>query len=154
LARGTSRRTEMAIRAAMGATRGRVVWQLLSESLLLALAGGILGLLLARAGVIALSSLAAQSVPRLGEVRLAAGLFFFALGLSVLSGVLFGIAPALHIARSDLNPALREGGRGGTTGRSGRRIRSVLVVSEVALAVMILVGAGLLIRSFVRLRSA
>jgi putative ABC transport system permease protein len=154
LARGAARRTEMAVRTAMGATRERVVWQLLAESLLLALAGGTLGLLLARLGVVALGRLAAESVPRLGEVRLDARLFLFALGVSVLSGVLFGIAPALHMARGDLNPALREGGRSGTTGRAGRRIRSVLVVAEVGLAVMILIGAGLLIRSFVRLRSA
>src|SRR5262249_51234592 len=154
LARGASRRTEMAVRAAMGATRDRVIRQLLAESLLLALAGGALGLLLARVGVAALASLAAHSVPRMGEVRLDPVLFLFALGVSLLSGILFGLAPALHLTRSDLNPALREGGRGGTTGRAGRRIRSVLVISEVALAVMILIGAGLLIRSFVRLRSA
>jgi len=154
LARGTSRRTEMAIRAAMGATRERVIWQLLSESLLLALAGGALGLLLSRVGVSALGTLAAQSVPRIGEVRLNATVLFFALGISILSGIVFGLAPALHLARTDLTPALREGGRGGTTGRAGRRIRSGLVLAEVALAVMILIGAGLLIRSFVRLRWA
>jgi len=154
LARGASRRREIAVRAAMGATRGRVIAQLLSESLLLALAGGLLGLALARVGVAALARLAAQSVPRMGEARVDVRLFLFALGASMLCGILFGIAPALHLARTDLNPALREGGRSGTTGRTGRRIRSVLVIAEVALAVMILIGAGLLIRSFVRLRSA
>ncbi len=154
LARSASRRTEMAVRTALGATRNRVFQQLLVESLILALAAGALGVVLARLGLSALGSLAAHSVPRMGDVRVDVRLFLFALGVSVVSGVLFGLAPALHLAHTDLSPALREGGRGGTTGRAGRRIRSGLVVTEVALAVMILIGAGLLIRSFVRLRSA
>ena len=154
LARGATRRKEIAIRTALGAGRGRVAAQLLSESLLLALTGGSLGLLLARGVVALVARLGPASIPRLAEARIDARLFLFALAVSVATGILFGIAPALQGSGADLNTALREGGRGGTTSRSGRRVRSVLVVVEVALAVVVLIGAGLLIRSFVRLRSA
>ena len=154
LARGAARQKEIAIRTALGAGRGRVVAQLLSESVLLALAGGALGVALARGVVALVSRLGPASIPRLAEARIDARLFLFALGVSLATGILFGIAPAIQISGANLNAALTEVGRGGTTGRSGRMMRSALVVAEVALAVVVLIGAGLLMRSFVRLRSA
>jgi putative ABC transport system permease protein len=154
LARGATRRKEIAIRTALGAGRGRIVTQLLAESMLLALAGGALGMVLAQ-GVVALAArLGPASIPRLAEARIDARLFLFALGVSVATGILFGIAPAMQVSGGNLNAALREVGRGGTTGYSGRMARNGLVIAEVALAVVVLIGAGLLIRSFVRLRSA
>jgi putative ABC transport system permease protein len=155
LARGHTRRREIAIRLALGATRGRIVLQLLSESLLLALAGGALGLLLAWTGVALLARLGAgpAGIPRLAEARLDGRLFLFALGVSAATGVLFGLAPAVQGSGAQLNATLIEGGRGRTTARSGRLLRQGLVVSEVALAVLVLIGATLLIRSFARLRA-
>jgi putative ABC transport system permease protein len=153
LARGAGRRREIAIRMAMGATRGRVARQLLAESLLLALAGGAQGLLLAWGGVAILARIGHTGIPRLGEARLDWRLFLFALGASVATGILFGLAPAILASGSTLNTALVEEGRGRTTARSGRLLRHALVVSEVALAVLVLIGATLLIRSFARLRA-
>jgi putative ABC transport system permease protein len=153
LARGATRRKEIAIRSALGASRGRILVQLLSESMLLALAGGAFGVVLARAGVAILARLGSESIPRLAEARLDGRLFLFALGVSAVTGVLFGMAPAIQVTSANLNAALIEGGRGGTTGRRGRAMRSTLVVLEVTLSVVVLIGAGLLIRSFVRLRS-
>jgi putative ABC transport system permease protein len=153
LARGAARRKELALRAALGAGRARIVLQLLSESMLLAFGGGLLGLLLASAIVKLLAHIGPSSVPRLAEASIDLRLFAFALGLSLLTGILFGAAPALQGASASLSAALNEGGRGGTAGRSGRRLRNILVVTEIALAVVVLTGAGLLIRSFVRLRS-
>jgi putative ABC transport system permease protein len=153
LARGATRRKEIAIRTALGAGRGRIVAQLLSESLLLALAGGTLGLALARGAVALVARLGPASIPRLAEAGVDARLFLFALGVSVATGIVFGMAPIVQSSGADLNAALTEVGRGSTTGRSGRMVRNVLVVVEVALAVVVLIGAGLLIRSFVRLRS-
>ena len=154
LARGATRRKEIAIRFALGAGRGRIVAQLLSESMLLALAGGTLGMALARGVVALVARLGPASIPRLAEASVDARLFLFALGVSLATGILFGIAPAMQSSGADLNAALTEVGRGGTTGRSGRLVRNALVVAEVSLAVVVLIGAGLLIRSFVRLRSA
>ena len=154
LARGAARRKEIAIRTALGAGRSRIVVQLLSESVLLALAGGALGLALARGVVALVARLGPASIPRLAEARIDARLFLFALGVSVATGILFGIAPAIACTGGNLNATLRESGRGGTVGRSGRMVRNALVVAEVALAVLVLIGAGLLMRSFVRLRSA
>ena len=131
-----------------------IVAQLLSESVLLALAGGALGVALARGVVALVARLGPASIPRLAEASIDARLFLFALGVSVATGILFGIAPAIQVSGANLNAALTEGGRGGTTGRSGRMVRNALVVAEVALAVVVLIGAGLLMRSFVRLRSA
>src|ERR1017187_758980 len=153
LARGASRRKEIAIRNALGASRGRILLQLLSESMLLALAGGAFGLVLARVGIAILARLGSGSIPRLAEARLDVRLFLFALGVSVVTGVLFGMAPAIQVSGANLNASLRETGRGGTTGRRGRAMRSTLVVLEVTLSVVVLIGAGLLIRSFVRFRS-
>ncbi|HLK68491.1 MAG TPA: ABC transporter permease [Bryobacteraceae bacterium] len=153
LARGATRRKEMAVRTALGASRSRIITQLLSESMLLALAGGVLGLLLARGGLALLARLGSDSIPLLSGARVDVRLFLFALAASVVTGVLSGIAPAIHLSSTNLNAVLREGGRGGTTGRRGRAMRSFLVVLEVTLSVVVLIGAGLLIRSFVRLRA-
>ncbi len=153
LARSAGRHREIAVRRALGAWRGRIVRQLLTESLLIAFAGGLLGLLFALWGVKLLSAFVPENVPRFGETSLDLRVLGFTLAASVLTGLLFGIAPALHSSRFDLNEALKEGGRGGTDGRSRTRVRSLLIVSEVALSLVLLVGAGLLIKSFVKLRN-
>src|ERR1035437_743427 len=153
LARGATRRKEFALRAALGAGRGRIVTQLLSESMLLSLGGGLLGLLLATAAVKLLAYAGPASGPRLAQAGIDFRLFAIALAISILTGILFGIAPALKNSGTSLSSALSEGGRGGTAGRSGRAMRNALVVSEMALAVIVLIAAGLLMRSFVRLRS-
>jgi putative ABC transport system permease protein len=154
LVRGSARRKEIALRIALGAPRRRVVTQLLSESLLLAVAGGFLGLLLGAASVAVVAHAGPADVPRLAEASFNARLFLFTLAVSVVSGALFGMAPAWHGSRGDVNTALNEGGRSGTSGRASRRARQALVVFEIALAVVVLIGAGLLMRSFVRLRAA
>jgi len=124
---------------------------LLTESLLLALAGGLLGLLLAYWGVGALRLLVPAKTPRIDEVRLDPVVLAFTLGVSVLTGLFFGLAPAWHIARTDLRESLNKVGRGTSASGASRRLRAALVVSELGLAVLLLVGAGLLIRSFSRL---
>jgi putative ABC transport system permease protein len=152
LAHGAARQKEIAIRAALGATRRRLVAQLLCESILLALAGGALGLALARGGVALVARLGPASIPRLTQATVDGRLFLFAFAVSVLTGILFGMAPAVQGSRANLNAALTEAGRGGTAGRAARRLRSALVVAEIALALLVLIGAGLLMRSFARLR--
>jgi putative ABC transport system permease protein len=153
LARGATRRKEIALRSALGAGRGRIVTQLLSESVLLALGGGALGMLLALGVVYVLAHAGPASVPRLAQAALDLRVFGFALGVTLATGILFGLAPAMQGSGRSLSMALNEGGRGGTAGRAGRRIRNALAITEVALAVVVLIGAGLLIRSFIRLRS-
>ena len=154
LARGAARSREFAVRVAMGASRARIVFQLLAESLTLALTGGILGLLLAWGGVGLLTRLGSATIPRLAEARLDWRVFLFALAVSAVTGVLFGLAPALQVSTANPHAALIEGGRGSTATRRSRLLRNSLVVAEVALASLVLIGAGLLMRSFVRLRAA
>jgi putative ABC transport system permease protein len=151
LARATARHKEIAIRTALGASRARVVRQLLTESLLLSLVGGALGVLLAMWSVDVLVSLAQGNVPRAAEIGIDARVLGFTLAVSVLTGAVFGLFPALRASKPDLNEVLKEGGRS-SLGVRHNRVRSSLVVAEVALALMLLVGAGLLIRSFVGLQ--
>jgi len=152
LARVAAREREVTIRAALGASRRRLVRQLLTESVLLALAGGVLGLGLAVWGVSALRALDASTLPRLNEVHLDGGALAFALLLSVGTGLLFGVVPAIRVLGFDLRGGLAEGGRGLSGARAGARTRTALVLAEVALASVLLVGAALLLRSFVGLQ--
>jgi len=150
LARAAARQKEIAIRAALGAGRWRVIRQLLTESVLLAVVGGALGLLLAYWGLRVLTTLSQTRIPRAQEVNLDVSVMAFTLGVSLLTGVIFGLVPAFQSAKSDLHETLKEGGRSGTGTRSN--LRSALVVVEVALALVLLVGAGLLIKSFYKLQ--
>jgi putative ABC transport system permease protein len=151
LARATVREREMALRLSLGAGRGRLVRQLLTESVLLSGLGGVAGCALAYLGIQVLRAANPGNLPRIGEVRLDGAVFAFLLLISLLTGILFGLAPALQSARADLSSTLKEGGRG-TSGASRQRTRGVLVVSEIALSLMLLVGAGLLLRSLLRLQ--
>jgi putative ABC transport system permease protein len=147
LARGAARRKEFALRSALGAGRWRLVRQLLIETTLLALLGGGLGLLLAKWGMDVLLAVNPGVLPR-GEVRLDAPVLLFTLGASVLTGVLFGLTPALQMSRLDLHTTLKEGGRAGGDGAGALRARSVFIVVQVALALVLLVGGALFIKSF------
>jgi putative ABC transport system permease protein len=153
LARAAARDRESSIRAAVGATRGRLIRQLLVESLLLSLLAGALGLLLASWGVDVLVALAPADTPRLDAIGLDADAAIFALGLSMLTGILFGLAPALSASKTNLVETLKDGSRGSTEGPQRNRVRNALVISEIALSVVLLAGAGLLLRSFVRLNA-
>jgi putative ABC transport system permease protein len=153
LARAEARQREMAVRTALGADRGRIVRQLLTESLVIALAGAALGLLLAEWGLRALVLAAPPSLPRLDAIAIDGWVLGFTLAVAVGTGILFGLAPALHAARPDLAGSLVDGARGGTAGAVRQRFRRGLVVGQIALALMLLTGAGLLVRSFVRMRA-
>ncbi|HET9532713.1 MAG TPA: ABC transporter permease, partial [Blastocatellia bacterium] len=152
LARAATRQKELALRTALGASRGRLIRQLLNESLLLAVIGGVAGLLLAYWAIELLVAFNPGNIPRLEEVSLDARVLAFTLGVSVLTGLIFGAIPALQASRPDLNESLKEGGRTSAGGASHRRVRSIFVISEVALALVLLVGAGLMIKSFVKLQ--
>jgi predicted permease len=150
LARGTARQREIAVRSALGAGRGRILRQLLTESLVLALAGGALGVGLAFAGVRALGALGAAELPRTSAIRIDGPVLLYALGVSTLAGLIFGLLPALRATSQNLQGVLRAGARG-TVGGAGQRLRSALVIAEVALAAVLVVGAGLAAKSFSRL---
>ena len=153
LSRALGRRREIAVRTAMGASRGGLIRQLLIESILLAIVGGGLGAVLSAWGTRALASLARDTLPRSAEIHSDTSVLAFTLGVSVLAGILFGLVPALRISRPDLNSDLRSEGRGSTSGRRRNALRNLLVVSQVALSLVLSIGAGLLVRNFVQLRN-
>jgi putative ABC transport system permease protein len=150
LARGTTRQKEIAIRAALGAGKARLMGQMLTESVLLSITGALAGLLMAFAGTRVLAHLTAVSIPLLAKVRIDGSVLGFALLVAVATGLIFGLAPALQVPRFALSDTLKDSNRGSSQGRASGWVRSALVVSEIALACVLLAGAGLLIRSFLR----
>ena len=152
LARAAGREKELAIRASLGANRGRLIRQLMLESLPLGLLGGGAGLLLAVWGIEALVSMLPASVPRYNAITIDARVLVFTLGVSLLTTLIFGLLPAFQIARVDVQNALNESGRSGTASRRQGRLRDILVAVEMALALVLLIGAGLMIQSFIKLR--
>jgi putative ABC transport system permease protein len=153
LARAASREKEISIRAALGANRLRLITQLLAEAMLVALVAGVLGLLIAWGGTRLLTAAGpAVGLPRLDELSIDVTVFGFAAGIAVLSGLVFGLVPALHASRAQVNNSLKETARGTTDSGSQQRLRSALIVAQVALSVSLLIGAGLLVRSFRQLQ--
>ena len=150
LVRATERQREIAVRLALGASRGRIIRQLLSESLLIAVLGGVAGLLIGVWIKDGLLALAPEGIPRLTQVKLDGMVLGFTLGVSALTGLLFGLLPALQASRTDLNTALKEGGRA-VAGSARERLRKVLLVGEVGLALVLLIGAGLMLRTVSKL---
>jgi predicted permease len=150
LARSSAREKEMAVRASLGAGQGRIIRQLLTESLLLSVIGCAAGLALGELGMTAIRGLHAEILPRVGKVEFDLTMLWFALAIAVFAGLLFGLAPAIHVSRP-LHDAMKEAGREGSGGRRGLRIRNTLVVSEIAFSLLLVTAAGLTIRSFYRL---
>lgn len=153
LAKATARQKEIAIRTALGANRLRIVRQLLTESVLLGLCGGLLGLLLAFAGTKSLIALTSINIPRLRDFGFDSKVLFFTLLISFLTSLVFGLAPAIDVSKPNLNEALKEGGRGSGAGSSRSRLRSFVLVAEIALAVVLVTASGLMFRSLMRLQS-
>ena len=153
LARSDDRHREIAVRTALGASRGGIVRQLLTESVLLSTIGGVAGIALAYGGLRAMLALDPPGIPRVEDVALDAGVLGFTLVLAVLTGLIFGAAPAIQLARPDVQGALKEGGRTGTAGLARQRFRDSLAAAQMALSVVLLISAMLLVRSFVQLRS-
>jgi putative ABC transport system permease protein len=152
LARAAVREREIVVRRALGAGKLRILRQLLTESVLMALLGGAAGLALAIWGKDLLVAFISANLPTMDPIAIDHRVLGFNLGLALITGLAFGLAPALQASRIQLNESLMEGGRGATEGHTGRRLRNLLVVSEIALAMVLLIGAGLLLRSFLRLR--
>jgi len=157
LTRATGRQKEVAVRTALGASWQRLVRQLLTESLMLGLLGGAAGLLIAKAALQVVRAINPGNIPRLNDISLDGTVLLFTFAVSVATGLLFGLAPAMRAARVDLNTSMKAGGRNtqgeGGFGSSRFRLRSLLVVAEIAISLMLLIGAGLLVRSFVRLQN-
>src|SRR5579864_1647965 len=153
LSRALARRKEMAVRTALGASRAGVVRQLLTENILLAVVSGVLGIALSFWTTRAMSTLPANTLPRINRVQIDGQVLAFTVAVSLLTGILFGLMPALQLSRPDVQGVLRDEGRGNTGGRRRNLLRSLLVISQVALSLVLLIGAGLLMRSFLSLRS-
>jgi putative ABC transport system permease protein len=153
LARATAREREMAIRVAVGASRARLLRMALTESVVLAIFGAGVGILFAIWAIDLVKSLGTQTIPRLGEVQIDGTVLLVTLAVAIGTGLIFGLVPGLTSGKSDLTESLKEGGRGSTSGRRHNRLRNALVIAEVALALVLLTGAGLLLKSFVRLQN-
>ena len=151
LARGTDRNKEIAVRTAMGASRGRIMRQLLTESVILAIAGGVLGIILAYVALGTLVSMAPPTLPRVQETVMDRTVLAFAVALSLLTGVAFGILPAFQVSKTGLGDSLKDATRGSSGGSERHRVRRLLVVSEIALTIIVLVGAGLMLQSLGKL---
>jgi putative ABC transport system permease protein len=154
LSRAIGREREMAVRAALGAGRGRLVRQLLTESVMLSVVGGVIGIAVAAVATRALLAINPRALPAMFTVSTDSRVVGFSILASIVTGVLFGLIPALSVARADLHSSLKDAGRGSSSGRGSERVRQVLVVAQIGLAVMLLIGSGLLIRSFAKLTSA
>ena len=153
LSRGAARQREIAVRTALGAGRGRLLRQLLTESVLLALAGGVAGVLLGAWGLRALLAAVPDNLARVNAVQMDAQVFVFTAALTLATGIIFGLAPALQVSKPNLSDTLKESGRSGSKGTRAHRVRSTLVVAQVALSLVLLIGAGLMLRSFAELQA-
>jgi predicted permease len=154
MARASDRQKEVAVRAALGAGRWRLVRQLLTESLLLALMSGVLGLMIGAWATDGLMKIGEGNVPRIQDMGMDSSVLLFTLGISLITGLFFGVVPALQISRTDIHESLKEGGRGGGAGVGRRRLRNTLIVTEVAVSLVLLIGAGLTLRSLYNVLNA